>query len=429
MTDDKKYRLQHLRIRAEYILQNTDGSTESHSRDISELIHELQVYHAELELQLEDMHYAYEELEDSQRLYLNLFNFAPIGYIVTDKRGVILEANKTVCQMLNMEPEELKSRPFAELMPDSEKDRFHLHHRAALNSRQQQKDIIQLRQKTGNSFLAQLITWHRDGNLPTLQTAILDYATLQQTQQELQQLEQPITQETGINQLGISVFELISHHFHMPLSNIIESAEILDRQDERMTREQKKSHYQKIIDTALYLSNLVDDVKRVGEVAAQFPTLRLETFDLLSMMHQLKNDVLMLSTQKQNLHLKINTYTAQEWVTWDRNLFRQIILNLISSGFQYPAADVTCMVDCKESIIRFQITDQRTETEDVPQRDTFEAFYRGKDAEFVRGTGIGLYMVERAVKIHGGAIHSKSAKDQGTTFMVELPRHLTLPSA
>ncbi len=415
-----EHRLQRLRERAEHMLQHSDVRTEIKDVDISGLLHELDVYHAELELQLEELRYAYAELEDVQHLYQNLFDFVPIGYVVTDKRGFILNANQTLGKMLHLETKKLKTMSFAEFVIDSERDRFHIHHRAALNSCQQQECTIQLQQSNGTIFFARLITQLRQGNLPTLQTAIMDNSVIQHTQDAL---KRTIAQKNETNHLRDRVLTLISHNFRTPLSIILTSAEILDRHDGQITPEKKKQHYQKIISSALYLRNVMDDASIVSELITELPPLRLKTFDLLPFMHQLRDDIMMLSPQGQCIHLKIKSKMEQEFVTWDPNLFSRIIMNLVSNGFQYSETDVTCMVDCEDSIIRFQIIDQGIGIEEGDEEHIFEAFYRGKNAEFAPGTGIGLYVVELAVKAHRGAIRFKSVKNEGSTFTVELPSH------
>jgi signal transduction histidine kinase len=53
----------------------------------------------------------------------------------------------------------------------------------------------------------------------------------------------------------------------------------------------------------------------------------------------------------------------------------------------------------------------------------FKAFFRGRravDAQ-VRGTGIGLSVVQQVVDAHGGSIAIDSRAGEGTTVVVELP--------
>jgi len=55
-------------------------------------------------------------------------------------------------------------------------------------------------------------------------------------------------------------------------------------------------------------------------------------------------------------------------------------------------------------------------------RKVFEMFYRLNENEAEEGTGLGLTIVERIVRNHGGRIWLKSEKGKGATFYFTLPR-------
>lgn len=76
------------------------------------LLHELQVYQLELEMQLEQLHQAKEELEISRNKYAELFDLAPVGYFTFDAQGRICELNLAGAQMLGVERQLLIQRPF-----------------------------------------------------------------------------------------------------------------------------------------------------------------------------------------------------------------------------------------------------------------------------------------------------------------------------
>lgn len=52
----------------------------------------------------------------------------------------------------------------------------------------------------------------------------------------------------------------------------------------------------------------------------------------------------------------------------------------------------------------------------------FEPFYRSRQTAGVRGYGVGLSLVERIVRLHGGQIEVQSAAGQPTVFAIWLPR-------
>ena len=81
--------------------------------EMGELIHELEVYTIELEMQNDELCAAQEELEISRRCYFDLYNIAPVGYCVLNENGVILDLNLTAVTLLGRIRSDLINRPIS----------------------------------------------------------------------------------------------------------------------------------------------------------------------------------------------------------------------------------------------------------------------------------------------------------------------------
>lgn len=74
-------------------------------------LEELQIANEELCKQNEELSLAHQAVEAERQRYLDLFEFAPDGYLVTDKDGAILEANRAAGTLLNVSQQFLVGKP------------------------------------------------------------------------------------------------------------------------------------------------------------------------------------------------------------------------------------------------------------------------------------------------------------------------------
>ncbi len=127
-TGVKLHQLKALRHRAEALLiEKPQALSDIQPQDIQQLIHELQVYQLELEMQNEEFRRVQLQLVEAHDKYLNLYDFAPLGYFTLDKKGLVIEANLTGANMLAVERPSLINSTFARFIAREFQDSFYSH--------------------------------------------------------------------------------------------------------------------------------------------------------------------------------------------------------------------------------------------------------------------------------------------------------------
>ena len=91
---------------------------------VSASLEELQVMAEELEVENEDLIKTRQAVEMERQLYRDFFNFASDGYFVTDRAGIIQEANEAAAQLLNINPIYLIGKPLAVFVHPTNRPRF-----------------------------------------------------------------------------------------------------------------------------------------------------------------------------------------------------------------------------------------------------------------------------------------------------------------
>lgn len=78
--------------------------------DALKLLHELQAYQVELDLQHRQLEANERELEQELARYRGLYEAAPVGYLILALEGQILEGNPAAAGLLGMDPDDLPGR-------------------------------------------------------------------------------------------------------------------------------------------------------------------------------------------------------------------------------------------------------------------------------------------------------------------------------
>jgi signal transduction histidine kinase len=112
--------------------------------------------------------------------------------------------------------------------------------------------------------------------------------------------------------------------------------------------------------------------------------------------------------------------------SWDRDRLTQVLGNLIGNAIAYspPETDVRVHADNSvTSALRIEVHNTGNPIPPEQQPLIFEPFRRAA-AQGVNcgGLGLGLYIAKQIVESHGGKITLTSTAEEGTSFVVELPR-------
>jgi PAS domain S-box-containing protein len=92
--------------------------------ETKQMLHELRVHQIELEMQNEELRRAQRALEESCSRYLDLYEFAPVGYLTIDSNGMIGEINLTGVKLLGTERKDLLHRSFNSLVVAEDQSRW-----------------------------------------------------------------------------------------------------------------------------------------------------------------------------------------------------------------------------------------------------------------------------------------------------------------
>ena len=188
--------------------------------EIQHLVHELQIYQIELEMQNEELRHTQLELQQARDRYVDLHDFAPVGFLTMNTRGQILEANFSVCQLLGVERRVVLRQKLEKfvMVTDQPILRQHLHD-VEKGHTQGLSDVIRLKHNP-SPYLVRLESLYEESGVKNLE-AQFRIALLDLTEQEQAKTLQQ-EQETWVNAMldtAMDAIMTIDDHQNIVLFN------------------------------------------------------------------------------------------------------------------------------------------------------------------------------------------------------------------
>lgn len=211
----------------------------------------------------------------------------------------------------------------------------------------------------------------------------------------------------------------VSHELRTPLTAIKGWGEMLKELDGE-DREISRRGTEVIINEADRLSQLVEELLDFSRMQNGNLTLRLEKIDVLA---ELDEAVFVFKerSKRDGIEISYNAPDIPAPMMGDPNRIKQVFVNVLDNAFKYNKqgglVDVEAIVDDGTLTINVSDTGCGIAAEDLP--NVKKKFYKANIQ--VRGSGIGLAVVDEIVKLHNGVFEIASELDVGTTVTIVFP--------
>ncbi|WP_017300666.1 PAS domain-containing sensor histidine kinase [Nodosilinea nodulosa] len=390
-------------------------------------VEELHVAEEEILIQNEQLIAAQQLAETERQRYQDLFEFAPDGYLVTDIRGVVREANHAAAALLNIERQYLVGKPLATCVVQPERAVFRaLLDQTATCHRVQDWEIRLLRRpaKVIISSITVETVQGADGHVVGLRWQMRDISDRKKAEAVLNQLQAQNLELLEADRLRNQLLATVSHEFKTPMNAILGFSQMLIGQFHGHQDAKTTKMVERIFHNGQHLLSLMEDMLHCSQLRMDQVELQLETFDLLDLVTVTLQELRPLAEQKA-LTLRSELPDAVILVTNDRRRLRQILTNLWSNAIKFTDAGwvmVRVQVLPTERLL-LQVKDTGRGISPQNQPHIFQEFWQVHDARTrAQGTGLGLAIVHALVKGMQGNITVESELGQGSQFEVELPQ-------
>ncbi|XXX76373.1 ATP-binding protein [Sorangium sp. So ce134] len=224
----------------------------------------------------------------------------------------------------------------------------------------------------------------------------------------------------------------MSHELRTPLNSILGFAQLMER--DLSLGHRHRENLMVICKSGEHLLGLVNDILEMAKIEAGRMTLVDADFDLHAMLSGL-SEMFAVEAQKRGLTLAVEReQDVPQHVHGDEGKLRQVLINLLGNALKFtPRGSVTLRAWARRSTgahdgaaaarvrLSFEVVDTGRGMARDEVEELFEAF--GQTATGRRsgeGTGLGLHISRRIVRMMGGDMQVESQPGRGTTLRFDV---------
>jgi len=417
---------------------------------------ELQVAEEELHVQTEELSASRMLLEGERLRYRELFEHAPVPYLVTDQQGVIIDANRAAAAFLRVAPAYLRGKPLVVFVSPARRRAFREQLPALGSSPVETAHLrIRPRKRPARSVVASVgVVRDRRGAVLELRWLLVDETerrrrerSIRSMNEELRRrvdertadLQHALARQAELAQAAESarlaaerasrekteLIAIVSHELRTPLAAIGGYAELLALDIRGPLTAPQRTDVQRIQEAQTHILRLVEDL--VGYSKLETGRLR---FDLGDVIVRDAIDALVSFVQPQaaakNIAVAIRSSDPAATARADEERLRQIVLNLLSNAIKFTrrGGHVWISYEVDETTVRIHIQDDGIGIPADKIESIFEPYVQlastGTTNEI--GWGLGLAISRDLARAMGGDLLAALAPDHGTIFTLTLPR-------
>jgi PAS domain S-box-containing protein len=235
------------------------------------------------------------------------------------------------------------------------------------------------------------------------------------------EMRKMLEKEKELNELKTRFVSMVSHEFRTPLTIIRSSAQIIQKYKDKLNTEKELDYLERITSTVDLMTDILENVLFIGKSDSDKIKFHPAPINIIEFCINVINDINMVNQTFDEIVFRNNA--KKEIVVADENILRHILINLLSNAIKYNInkKQIEFSLNTDEEKTEFIIKDQGIGIPAEDQDRIFEPFHRSENVGTISGTGLGMSVVLRSIKLHEGTISFSSQENKGTTFKVTIP--------
>jgi PAS domain S-box-containing protein len=401
---------------------------------------ELHVAEEEIRVQSDELQRVHGALAEEATRYRELFEHAPVAYLVTDRFGAITDANYAAQQLFRYRGDRLRGKPIAVFTHGASRRRL----RAAIHTVGTHRESATLSLTVRDTArrvrrIEATVAAVRDarGDATGLRWLLVDQTRklrrARSAKARARELELLIEQRTAdlvqAQQLKDNLIATVSHEFRTALSAIGGYAELLELGVRGPLSDAQLADVRRINHAHAHLARVVEDLLNYTRLVSGPRAVEVNDVPLADALGGLV-DLIAPSVAAKEIRLEVEPLDPRLSVRGDTERIKQIVLNLLGNAVKFTEANGTIRLSCcpNESTVEIAVNDSGVGIPEDRLDSVFEPFVRLRNASGKPGTGLGLSISRDLARAMGGDVIATSAAGHGSRFALVLQRSTSLAS-
>ncbi len=351
--------------------------------------------------------------QKAESRYMGLFQDSIDPIILTDKHGLIVEANSRACELLGYEREELILLYIHNLHPI---ETGVLGDRRFEPIKTQQVKIFNSEFTTRGNRRVVLEVYAK-------RIFVEDESNLADRQM-LQWIYHDITEQVELEQMREDLTAMLFHDLQSPLGNVISSLELVHDELAKYTNPMMKSMVDVAMKSSQRLQHLIKSLLDINRLEAGHPIQNRSFTSILTLIDDAQESI-QASLERRNIRLARDLPVFLPDLYVDEDMIRRVIINLLDNALKYSLDGQLITIFVREMVeeaaVIMAISDQGPGIADEYRQIIFDKFRRLQDDGDRKGLGLGLAFCRLAVEAHQGRIWVDSGDQGGARFNILIP--------
>lgn len=238
-------------------------------------------------------------------------------------------------------------------------------------------------------------------------------------------MQQDITKRKEIDKAKTEFVSLASHQLRTPLSTIGWYVEMILTGDAGELNEDQRKLLSEVEKANKRMVELVNALLNVSRIELGTFSVDTKWTNIVEICQSVLSELEHLRSEK-NLTLSTDYDPSLQDIRTDPNLIRIVFQNLITNSIKYTNTGgfVNVAIWNKGNDVEIRVSDNGVGIPGRQQDLVFSKLFRADNVKETdtEGTGLGLYLVKSIIEYSGGEISFQSAENEGTTFVIKLPK-------